>query len=82
MAQLVTRIDDELAASVDELVAAGFVESRSDAVRLALTQFIEVHRRRRIGDRIADGYRQRPQDEREVGWADSATAQMIADDAW
>jgi metal-responsive CopG/Arc/MetJ family transcriptional regulator len=72
MAQLVTRIDDDLAASVDALVVAGVVESRSHAVRLALAQLIDVHRRRQTGDRIAFGYRERPQAEREVGWADSA----------
>ncbi|MGH2763360.1 MAG: ribbon-helix-helix domain-containing protein [Thermoleophilaceae bacterium] len=33
MKQFVTRIEDELAASIDELVERGVVESRSDAVR-------------------------------------------------
>jgi Arc/MetJ-type ribon-helix-helix transcriptional regulator len=82
MPQLVTRIDDDLAASVDALVAAGVVQSRSHAVRLALAQLIDVHRRRQTGDRIADGYRQHPQGDGEVGWADSATVQMIADEPW
>jgi Arc/MetJ-type ribon-helix-helix transcriptional regulator len=82
MAQLVTRIDDELAASVDELVAAGVVGSRSEAVRLGLTHLVDWHRRRRIGEQIAEGYRRRPQQDREVGWADAATVQMIADEPW
>lgn len=82
MAQLVTRVDDELAAAVDELVAAGVVDSRSDAVRVGLVELIDRHRRREIGTRIVEGYRARPQDEAEVGWSDDATVRMIADEPW
>ena len=45
MAQLVTRVDDRLAAAVDELVAAGIVASRSEAVRLGLERLIDRCRR-------------------------------------
>ena len=82
MAQFVTRIDDAIAGQIDELVAAGAVESRSDAVRRGLTALIDVHRRKRIGDAIAEGYRRLPQSEQEVGWADAATAAMIAEEPW
>jgi Arc/MetJ-type ribon-helix-helix transcriptional regulator len=82
MAQLVTRIDDELAAGIDELVAAGVVASRSEAVRLGLERLIDRHRRDEIGARIAASYRARPQADDEVGWADESTAQMIADEPW
>lgn len=82
MAQLVTRVDDQLAAAVDELVTAGVVRSRSEAVRRGLEQLIDHHRRARIGDRIVEGYRSQPQDEADVGWADASTVQMILDEPW
>ncbi len=82
MAQLVTRIDDELAAAVDDLVAAGVVANRSEAVRLGLRRLVDRHRREQIGARIVEGYRARPQHEADVGWADEATARMIADEPW
>ena len=82
MAQLVTRIDDDLAAQVDDLVAAGEFESRSDAVRRGLTSLVDEHRRRRIGKVIVDGYLRHPQTEHDVGWSDAATAAMIADEPW
>jgi len=82
MAQLVTRVDDRLAAAVDELVAAGIVASRSEAVRLGLERLIDRCRRDEIGRNIARGYRELPQDEAEVAWADESTARMIADEPW
>ncbi len=82
MAQLVTRVDDELAAAVDELVRAGVVASRSEAVRLGLERLVDRFRRDRLGAAIVDGYRRIPQSESEAGWADAATVQMIADEPW
>ena len=82
MAQLVTRIDDELLAELDELVADGEVASRSEAVRRGLRIVLDRHRRLRVGADIVEGYRRLPQDERDVGWADEATRRMIADEPW
>jgi Arc/MetJ-type ribon-helix-helix transcriptional regulator len=82
MAQLVTRVDDQLISRVDELVAAGVVASRSEAVRLGLERLVERFRRERVGGEIADAYRRRPQTEAEVGWADEATRRMIAEEPW
>ena len=82
MPQLVARIDAGLAASLDELVAQGVVESRSDAVRRGLHILIEQTRRRRTATAIVDGYRALPQTEQEVGWADEATVRMIAEEPW
>lgn len=82
MAQLVTRIDDGLLEDIDALVAAGAVESRSDAVRRALHALIEAERRRLVGEAIRAGYSARPQTEAEFGWADGAAARMIADETW
>jgi len=82
MAQLVTRLDDVLAAAVDELVAAGVVASRSEAVRLGLKQLVDGYRRQETGRRIVDGYRAVPQTDTDVAWADEASTRMIADEPW
>ena len=82
MVQLVTRVSNELAASVDELVASGRATSRSDAVRCALERWIDSERRRRIGEAIVEGYRRIPQTEEELAWADHAAAAMIAEEPW
>jgi Arc/MetJ-type ribon-helix-helix transcriptional regulator len=82
MAQLVTRVDDGLAAAVDGLVAAGVVASRSEAVRLGLERLVDRFRRDEIGARIVEGYRSLPQSEAEVGWADESSARMIAEEPW
>ena len=82
MPQLVTRIDRSLLDELDRLVADGAAESRSSAVRLALGQLIDRHRRGEAGRRIAEDYIQRPQEQSEVGWSDLATVQMIADEPW
>lgn len=82
MAQLVTRVEDELATAVDELVAAGVVASRSEAVRLGLERLVDRYRRIEIGERITNGYRALPQNEAEVGWADESSVRMIAEEPW
>jgi Arc/MetJ-type ribon-helix-helix transcriptional regulator len=82
MAQLVTRVEDDLADAVDALVAAGVVASRSEAVRLGLERLVDRFRRDEIGARIANGYRAHPQSEAEVAWADQSSARMIAEEPW
>ena len=82
MTQLVTRIDETLAALVDDLVAEGVVESRSDAVRQGLVKLIDQHRRTAAADSIISGYVTRPQTDKDVAWADDATRQMIRDEPW
>lgn len=82
MTQLVTRIDDELAASIDDLIAQGVVESRSDAVRRGLRVLIDQNRRRRTAEAIIRGYQLRPQSENEMSWADEATVRMIGEETW
>ncbi len=82
MAQVVTRLSDELVASVDALVADGTVASRSEAVRLGLERLVDLHRRQAIGQQIADSYRSIPQTTDDIAWADASTVAMIADEAW
>ena len=82
MAQLVARVDDDLAAAVDQLVEAGVFASRSEAVRLGLERLVDRCRRDEIGMRIARGYRECPQSEAEVAWVDESSVRMIAEEPW
>ena len=80
--QLVTRVDDNLIAEVDQLIAAGVVASRSEAVRLGLLRLIDRHRRDQVGAQIVASYLERPQDEHDIAWADESSARMIAEEPW
>ena len=82
MPQLVTRIDDDLAAAIDTLVAEGVVASRSEAVRVGLVELLDRHHRRQIGEAIAAGYRRLPQTPEETAWADAAARAMVAEEPW
>ena len=82
MSQLVTRIDDDLARDIDVLVAEGVVASRSEAVRQALRELIDRHRRRKIGDSIVEGYLRQPQTDEELAWTDEAARRMIEEEPW
>jgi metal-responsive CopG/Arc/MetJ family transcriptional regulator len=82
MPQLVTRLDDALLAEVDRLVKAGVVETRSEAVRVALRELVARRRRAEIGQAIVDEYTAHPQTEAEYGWSDAAAIAMIAQEPW
>jgi metal-responsive CopG/Arc/MetJ family transcriptional regulator len=82
MAQIVARIDDSLASRLDEYVASGQASSRSDAVRVAIVELIERHRREEIGRQIVAGYKAIPQTEEEVGWSTGAASRMILEEPW
>jgi Arc/MetJ-type ribon-helix-helix transcriptional regulator len=82
MTQLVARIDNDLADSIDQLIAEGVVESRSDAVRKGLYALIEQTRRRRTAEAIIAGYTEHPQTEPEGAWLDQATVRMITEEPW
>lgn len=82
MAQLVTRVEDGLVTQIDDLVHLGVVNSRSEAVRIALREFVDQRHRDRIGTEIAEAYRRMPQTEAEVAWGDDDTKRMIAEEPW
>ncbi len=82
MAQLVTRIEDELASKVDELVTEGVVGSRSEAVRLALEKLVEEHRKRRVAAEIVAGYERVPETDEELAQAERATRALIEEEPW
>jgi len=80
--QLVTRLDDRIVAQVDALVAEGVVRSRSEAVRIALENLLEDHRRKRVGQQIVDAYRRQPQTAGELSGLDEATRALITEEPW
>jgi Arc/MetJ-type ribon-helix-helix transcriptional regulator len=82
MAQVVTRLDDKLAAELDGLVADGIVSNRSEAVRLGLERLVEEHRRRQIGTEIVEAYRRQPQTDEELAGLDQATRALVAEEPW
>jgi len=82
VSQLVTRIDDELAVAIDALVAEGVVESRSDAVRTALHELVDRHRRRRDAERTIAAYTAQPQTKEELAGVDEAARRMIEEEPW
>lgn len=60
--QIAVRVDQELAAGLDELVAEGRFATKADAIRTAIEALVDVERRRRIGEAIVEGYRRIPPD--------------------
>jgi Arc/MetJ-type ribon-helix-helix transcriptional regulator len=82
MAQLVTRVDEQLLSEVDRLVAEGIVASRSEAVRLGLERLIDQRRRRRVGAQIVEAYQRLPQTEDELGGLDDATRALVGEEPW
>jgi Arc/MetJ-type ribon-helix-helix transcriptional regulator len=82
MAQVVTRLNDELVADLDGLVAEGFVASRSEAVRMALEKLVDERRRQRIGAEIVAGYERCPETEEELAGLDRKTRALVAEEPW
>ena len=82
MAQLVTRLDNELLSQVDSLVVEGVVANRSEAVRLGLQTLVEAHHRRWTGEQIAEAYRRQPQTDPELAGLDESTRALIEEEPW
>jgi Arc/MetJ-type ribon-helix-helix transcriptional regulator len=82
MAQLVTRLDDNLLADVDSLVVHGVVANRSEAVRLGLKTLVDLQHRRWTGEQIAEAYRRQPQTDPELAGLDESTRALIEEEPW
>jgi Arc/MetJ-type ribon-helix-helix transcriptional regulator len=63
--QIAVRIPDELAESLEDLVARGRFETKAEAIRSALESLIDSERRRRVGELIVQGYLRVPQEDDE-----------------
>ncbi len=82
MAQLVTRLGDDLIAEVDRLVADGVVANRSEAVRLGLERLVDQQQRQRVGAAIVAAYRRQPQTDAELAGLDEATRALVDEEPW
>ena len=80
--QFAIRMSDELAGSLDELVATGRFATRAEAVRTAIEQLLEAERRADIGRRVVQGYTDVPQTDAEVATATEAAVRSIAEEPW
>jgi Arc/MetJ-type ribon-helix-helix transcriptional regulator len=82
MGQFVTRIDDDLARAIDQLVEEGVFESRSEAVRTSLIATLDAHRRIKLGRETNEGYRRVPETDEELRLAEAVAALMITAEPW
>jgi Arc/MetJ-type ribon-helix-helix transcriptional regulator len=76
--QVPTRLNGWDVQRLDELVADGVGENRSDVIRLALRELYDAHRRRRIGETIAESYLTTPQTTDDIDLA-MANAEALTD---
>jgi putative addiction module CopG family antidote len=79
---MVTRLEDDLADAVDEMVAAGAFSSRSEAVRAGLRLLLDQRRRQEIGEAIVEGYRRHPLTPEELAAAERRGIDMINEEPW
>ena len=64
------------------MVADGVAESRSHVIRLAVERLFEAHRRRKIGEAMADAYRATPQTDEHDAWAVANAIAMTEAEPW
>ena len=80
--QIVVRIPNALAKSLDDLISEGRFETKAEAIRAALRALVDRERRRRVGDLIAGGYWRIPQDEDELEAARRVAIRSIEEEPW
>jgi len=80
--QVPTRLNGWEVQCLDELVADGVGESRSDVVRLALRELYDAHQRRRTGAAIAESYREIPQTDDDIDLAMSSAIALTEAEPW
>ena len=77
-----TRFSREELAIIDRLVAEGVGQNRSDVIRRAVDQLDDVVRRARIGEAIAQSYRDHPQSKDEDALAMANAIAMTEAEPW
>ncbi len=80
--QVPTRFRAAEVTALDELVADGVATSRSDAIRLAVAQLADRHRRAKIGEAIAAAYRAMPQTDDDDAWAMASAEALTEAEPW
>jgi len=77
-----TRFSDEELATIDRLVAEGVGQNRSDVIRQAVERLDDAVRRSRVGQKIADSYRDQPQTAEDDKLALANAVAMIEAEPW
>jgi len=80
--QLAIRIAEELAEGLDELVKRGRFDTRTEAVRAAISDLVDRERRGAIGEAIVVGYQRQPETAEELQVADENLKRLIAEEPW
>ncbi len=80
--QVPTRFREDELAALDQLVADGVADSRSETIRLAVARLHDQHRRARIGQEIAAAYRAVPQTPEELDWAMESADDLATEELW
>lgn len=77
-----TRFSETELATIDELVAEGVGENRSEVIRLAVDDLADRVRRLKIGRAIAESYRLQPQSEAEIAAAYAIAVATVEAEPW
>ena len=77
-----TRFSEKDLAVLDRLVSEGVGQSRSEVIRRAVLSLDDALRRAKIGERIAESYRHRPQSAEEEAFAMSNAIAMTEAESW
>ena len=80
--QVPTRFGDDELRVLDELVAEGVAESRSELIRVAVARLAETHQRAKTGAAIVAGYRAQPQTAEEDAWAVANAIALTEAEPW
>jgi len=80
--QIAVKVPDEVMRRVDELVAKGEYESRSEAVRAGLSLVTSAARRREIDRAFAYGFARVPDSAAEIADAHRQGVESIEDEPW
>lgn len=80
--QFAIRMSDDLARSLDGLVASGRFATRAEAVRAAVERLVDNERRREVGRAIVEAYERLPQTEAEVSAATASAIRAIEEEPW
>ncbi len=80
--QVPTRFRDTEVQAIDELVADGVADSRSEVIRLAVARLAEQHHRAKTGEAIAAAYRAQPQTADEAAWALANALALTEAEPW
>lgn len=80
--QIAVKLPDKVVADLDHLVAGGAFESRSEAVRHAISALLRTEERRAVDAAFADGFARVPDTEAEEAEARRLAIATIAEEPW